>query len=61
MLKREGMSYSRIYEGNMSDPVTLQEMIVDLKSQSETISDKVVVIDAGIATEKNLATFQTRS
>ncbi len=46
--------YSRIYEGNTPDVSTLEDMIRDLKSHSDTISDKVVVMDAGFASEDNL-------
>jgi len=46
--------YSRIYEGNMTDSPTLEEMITDLKSHSDTTTDKVIVMDAGIASEENL-------
>lgn len=46
--------YSRVYEGNTQDVTTLEDMITDLKAHSDTISDKVVVMDAGFASEKNL-------
>ena len=46
--------YSRIYEGNTPDVSTLKDMIKDLKAHSDTISDKVVVMDAGFASEENL-------
>ena len=46
--------YSRVYEGNTPDVSTLEDMIKDLKSHSDTISDKVVVMDAGFASEENL-------
>ncbi len=46
--------YSRIYEGNTPDVSTLEDMIRDLKVHSDTISDKVVVMDAGFASEENL-------
>jgi len=46
--------YSRIYEGNTPDVSTLEDMIKDLKAHSDTISDKIVVMDAGIASEENL-------
>lgn len=46
--------YSRIYEGNTPDVSTLEDMIKDLKVHSDTISDKVVVMDAGFASEENL-------
>ena len=50
--------YSRIYDGNTSDIPTLKQMIEDLKKHSGNYSEKVVVIDAGIASEDNLAYLQ---
>jgi transposase len=47
--------YSRIYEGNTPDAQTLADMIADLKVHSDDVTDKVVVMDAGFATEDNLA------
>lgn len=46
--------HSRVYEGNTSDIPTLGDMIDDLKANSDNITEKVVVIDAGIASEENL-------
>ena len=47
--------YSRILEGNASEPQTFEPMLDDVASQLRTIGDKpVVVMDAGIATEDNL-------
>lgn len=46
--------YSRIYDGNTADIVTLEDMITDLKKHSRHIQDKTVVMDAGFASEKNL-------
>lgn len=51
--------YSRIYEGNTADAVTLEDMIADLKAHSDGVRDNVVVMDAGLGTEDNLA-FLTR-
>jgi len=51
--------YSRIYEGNTPDARTLADMIADLKVHSDDVTDHVVVMDAGFATEDNLA-FLTR-
>jgi len=47
--------HSRIYEGNKPDTSTLPDMIADLEQHSQTSSKKTIVIDAGIATEDNLA------
>ncbi len=52
--------YSRFYKGNISEPGTFEAMIEDVSSQ---LSDKgkkpVVVMDAGIATEDNLALLRS--
>ncbi len=49
------LRYSRIDQGNISDSSTLLDMIKELKEKSKSGHlDKVVVIDAGIATEDNL-------
>ncbi len=47
--------HSRIYEGNKPDTATLGDMIEDLEKYSPTMTDQTIVIDAGIATEDNLA------
>ncbi|MEX2591852.1 MAG: transposase [Anditalea sp.] len=44
--------YSRVYDGNTADIVTLRDMVADLKKHSGT--DKTVVMDAGFASEENL-------
>ena len=46
--------YSRVYDGNIADIVTLKDMIEDLKKHSGTVKDKTVVMDAGFASEENL-------
>jgi hypothetical protein len=47
---------SDIYEGNMSDPETLKDLIIKMqKSNQNRDKQQVIVIDAGIATEDNLA------
>lgn len=46
--------YSRIYPGNTADVNTLKDMVTDLKQHSGIIKDKVVVMDAGFASEENL-------
>jgi transposase len=53
---------TRVFEGNKSEPVTLETMIQELeKSIGEPAEGKnrTVVIDAGIATEANLAYLKT--
>jgi hypothetical protein len=50
------IKYSSILQGNVSDPSTLEAMIKDLRSKTSTTAEKaLVVIDAGIATNENLA------
>ncbi len=46
--------YSRVYDGNTADMVTLPDMVADLKRHSGRASDKTVVMDAGFASEENL-------
>lgn len=50
------VKYSSIYQGNMSDSKTLGDMIDKLRvATSSTGKKAIVVVDAGIATEENLA------
>jgi len=54
VVNRYGMlRYSRIYEGNMSDPKSLKDLITGLQEQQNT--PFTLVMDAGIASEANLA------
>ncbi len=50
------LKYSKIYEGNMSDPKTMLDLVKALDKSNKT--DKkvkaIVVLDAGIATDENL-------
>ena len=49
------IKYSSILEGNMADPATLEGMIEKLRIKTSCSAKKaLVVIDAGIATDKNL-------
>lgn len=52
--------HSRIYEGNKADSDTLADMIADLDKHSVSQSKKTVVIDAGIASEDNLALIRDK-
>ncbi len=52
--------HSKIYEGNKADSTTLSDMIKDLESHSDSKTQKTVVIDAGIATDKNLILLQEK-
>jgi hypothetical protein len=52
--------YSRFYKGNVSEPGTFEAMIEDVSSQLPEKGEKpVVVMDAGIATEDNLALLRS--
>ena len=49
------LKYSQIFEGNMADSKTLEQIITGLSSRtSSTERHPIVVLDAGIATEDNL-------
>jgi hypothetical protein len=48
------IKYSTIFEGNIQDSKTLEEIVTNLRFQTSTAKRAVVVIDAGIATEENL-------
>jgi hypothetical protein len=53
--------YSKIYQGNVSEPATFSLMLDDVASQLNTKGEKpVVVMDAGISTEENLENVKER-
>lgn len=56
VINREGcLKYSQIFEGNLADNKTLEQIIGELSSRtSSSESHPIVVLDAGIATEDNL-------
>lgn len=55
VINSEGfIRHSQIYQGNTPDQDTLSDMLEDLQSYSGS-AKKTVVIDAGIATEENIA------
>src|SRR5215211_3706316 len=56
VINTEGfLKYSRIFEGNISDSTTLEQIITELSARtSSTERHPIVVLDAGIATEDNL-------
>lgn len=55
------IKYSSILEGNMADSKTLEGMIDKLRVKtSESTSKALVVIDAGIATDENLAMIKAK-
>lgn len=62
VVNREGfLKYSNIFEGNMTDCKTLETMIVTLSSRTSTTARKpIVVMDAGIATDDNIAMLKDK-
>jgi len=55
------IKYSSILEGNMADAKTLEGMIDNLRIKTSSSAKKaLVVIDAGIATDKNLAMIKEK-
>lgn len=61
VINAEGfIRHSKIYEGNKADSTTLDDMIADLENYSSKKAKKTIVIDAGIATEKNLETIHKK-
>ncbi|MCY7423016.1 MAG: IS1634 family transposase [Chitinophagaceae bacterium] len=51
------IKYSAIHEGNYADTSDITALIEKLSSNTSTSAKPIVVMDAGIATEKNLATL----
>jgi len=49
------VKYSKIYNGNISEPKTLADIVAELSQNTSNNSKPTIVIDAGIATEENLA------
>jgi len=55
------LKYSNIFEGNMSDSKTLETIVNNLSRQTSCTNRKpVVVLDAGIATDKNLKLLKNK-
>jgi hypothetical protein len=55
------LKHSQIYEGNMADKNTLADIIEQLQKKSpQTSTSQTIVIDAGIATEDNLALLKEK-
>lgn len=52
--------HSRVYEGNKADTHTLSDMLADLKKHAGPSAKHTIVMDAGIATEDNLALIQEK-
>lgn len=61
VINAEGfIRHSRIYEGKKPDVATLDDMIKDLEVNSDNTPKKTVVMDAGIADEKNLTMIKSK-
>ena len=62
VINSEGfIKYSNIFEGNTADSKTLATIIDKLRLQTSTTAQRaIVVLDAGIATNDNLALLQTK-
>ena len=54
------IKYSTIFEGNMSDSASLSQIIDNIQVKTSEESRAIVVLDAGIATEENLALLQSK-
>ena len=54
------IKYSNIFEGNMTESESLPKIIDNLRQQTSSQKRAVVVIDAGITTEDNLAIIQQK-
>lgn len=46
--------HSRVYEGNKADIATIKDMITDLEVHNSNTKGKIIVMDAGFASEENL-------
>ena len=61
VINAEGfIRHSRIYPGNTTDSTTIKDMIKDLIKHSPSEAKQCIVIDAGIATEDNLAYINSK-
>jgi len=47
------IKYSGIFEGNMQDSRTLEEVVTNLRSKTSTSKQAIVVIDAGMVSERS--------
>jgi len=53
---------SKVWEGNVSEPHTLEDILDGLEKEKDTLfpHEKTIVIDAGIATEDNIAIIKKK-
>lgn len=54
------IKYSNIFEGNTSDSTSLPQIIDHIRVQTSDEKRAIVVLDAGIATEENLALIESK-
>ena len=55
------VKHSQIYRGNIGEPTTLEQTVDELSTQTSfSVRKPMVVMDAGIATEENLAMLKTK-
>jgi hypothetical protein len=55
------IKYSSIFEGNMQDCKTLEEIVLNIRTKTSTEKRALVIIDAGIATEDNLTMLKNHN
>ena len=61
VINSEGfVKYSNVFEGNASDSTSLPVIIDNIRARTSTEKRAVVVLDAGIATEENLALLEAK-
>jgi len=61
VINKEGfLKHSNIYEGNMSEPKTLLDILKQMNEQPG-LEQRLIVMDAGIATEDNLKMLQEQN
>lgn len=52
--------YSKLFNGNQSEPATLESMIAHLSKELSADDEKTIIMDAGIATSENLELLQEK-
>ncbi|MEM8894805.1 MAG: IS1634 family transposase [Bacteroidota bacterium] len=61
VINAEGfIRHSNIYEGNKADTATIEDMLEDLSRHTDPSSKQTVVLDAGVASEDNLAMITSK-
>jgi hypothetical protein len=61
VINSEGfVKYSNVFEGNTSDSASLPVIIDNIRARTSTEKRAIVVLDAGIATEENLALLEAK-